>query len=456
MESDPDGNNILMQVLLIIGLTAVNAFFAAAEMAIVSVNKNKINMLVDDGNKKAKMLQRLLKEPTKFLSTIQVAITLSSFFASASAATGISKPLSAIFLELHIPYSEQISLILVTIILSYFTLVFGELVPKRVALQKSEVISLAIVKPVHVFSKIASPFVKFLSVSTGLVLKLLGMHNEDLEERVSEEEIRSLIETGQENGVFNEYEKSMIESIFEFDDKLAREIMTSRTNVYAIDINESSADYIDELLKTRHSRIPVYDDEIDNIVGILYVKDLILEARRVGFDKINIRSILHKPYFVPESKNIDELFQELQESKQYIAVLIDEYGGFSGIVTVEDLVEEVMGSIDDTGDEEEPYIEKVDSKSFILNGLVTIDDLNDELNLDIVSENHDTISGLLIDMIGIIPDEGDNRVVNINNLTFKIEEIKDKRLERILLTVEDKKKKSESDDDDDDDDEFED
>lgn len=449
MDSDPVGNNILMQILLLICLTAVNAFFAAAEMAMVSVNKNKINMMAEDNNKKAKMLQRLLKEPTKFLSTIQVAITLSSFFASASAATGISKPLGVLFLKLHIPYSTQISLIVVTIILSYFTLVFGELVPKRVALQKSEGISLAIVKPVNLFAKIASPFVKFLSVSTSIVLKLLGMHNEDLEERVSEEEIRSLIETGQENGVFNEYEKSMIESIFEFDDKLAREIMTSRTNVYAIDINEPVADYIDELLETRHSRIPVYDDEIDNIIGILYVKDFILEARKIGFEKVNIKSILHKPYFVPESKNIDELFKELQESKQYIAVLIDEYGGFSGIVTVEDLVEEVMGSIDDTGDEEEPYIEKIDNKSYILNGLVTIADLNDELDLDIVAENHDTISGLLIDMIGIIPDEGDNRVVNIDNLTFKIEEIKDKCLERIQLTVEDKKKNESEDEEED-------
>lgn len=442
---------IILQLLLLGALTAVNAFFAAAEMAIVSVNKNKINMLAEDNNKRAKMVQRLLKEPNKFLSTIQVAITLSGFFASGSAATGISKHLAALFIKLHIPYSNQISFVVVTIILSYFTLVFGELIPKRVALQKSEVISLAIAKPVQVSSKVAAPFVKLLSFSTSLVLKVLGMHNEDLEERVSEEEIRSLIETGQENGVFNEYEKTMIESIFEFDDKLAREIMTSRTNVYAIDINEPIADYVDELLGTRHSRIPVYDDEVDNIIGIMYTKDFILEARKVGFEKVNIKSILHKPYFVPESKNIDELFKELQQSKQYIAVLIDEYGGFSGIVTVEDLVEEVMGSIDDTGDEAEPYIEKIDGNTYILNGLVSIWDLNDELDLDIMSENHDTISGLLIDMIGIIPDEGDNRVVKINNLTFRIEEIKDKRIERIRLTVEDKKKESDEEEDEEDD-----
>ena len=441
-DSDPVGSSISLQLLLLLALTAVNAFFAAAEMAIVSVNKNKINRLAEDNNKRAEMVQKLLKEPNKFLSTIQVAITLSGFFASGSAARGISNQLGALFLRLHIPYSTQISFILVTIILSYFTLVFGELIPKRIALQKSEVISLAIAKPVQITSKITAPFVRFLSFSTSIVLKMLGMHNEDLEERVSEEEIRSLIETGQENGVFNEYEKTMIELIFEFDDKLAREIMTSRTNVYAIDINEPITEYLDELLETRHSRIPVYDDEIDNISGSLYIKDFILEARKVGFENVKIRPILHKAYFVPESKKIDELFKELQASKQYIAILIDEYGGFSGIVTVEDLVEEVMGDIDDTGDQIEPFIEKIDNNNFILNGLVTIWDINDELDLDIMSENHDTISGLLIDMLGVIPDEGDNPIVKIDNMTFRIEEIKDKRIERIRLTVEEKKDES--------------
>lgn len=447
---DPDGSNILMQLLFLAFLTAVNAFFAAAEMAMVSVNKNKINMLADDNNKKAKVLQKLLKEPTKFLSTIQVAITLSSFFASASAATGISKRFAYFLENIHVPYSGQIAMIVVTIVLSYFTLVFGELVPKRVALQKAENISLAIVGPVNMVSKVASPFVKLLSVSTSLVLRILGMHNENIEERVSEEEIRSLIETGQENGVFNEYEKDMIESIFEFDDKVAREIMTSRTNVYAIDINEPLVDYIDELLASRHSRIPVYDDEIDNIIGILYIKDFIIEAKKVGFENVNIRGILHKPYFVPESKYIDELFKELQRTKKYIAVLIDEYGGFAGIVTVEDLVEEVMGSIDDTGDEEEPQIEKIDNQTFLLKGLVTIYDLNDELDLDISSDNHDTISGFLMDMIGYIPDEGDKRDIVLDNLTFKIEEIRDKRIERVRLCIEDKKKNDESDEESDD------
>lgn len=435
MLDDPDGTNILMQIIILACLTMVNAFCSCAEMAIVSVNKNKINMLVDDGNKSAKMVQTLLKEPTKFLSTIQVAITLSGFFASASAATGISQRLSGTLEKLGLPYGNQIAMVVVTIILSYFTLVFGELVPKRIALQKAEKISLFTVQPISFFSKVAAPFIKLLSGSTNLILRILGLHNKELEERVSEEEIRSLIETGRENGVFNEHEQDMLESIFEFDDIIAKEIMTSRTDVYAIDINDPIDDYLDELLETRHSRIPVYDDEIDNIIGILYVKELILQARQVGFSNVNIRPLLHKPYFIPESKNIDELFKELQVSKQYIAVLIDEYGGFSGIVTIEDLVEEVMGPIDDTGDEAEPTIQKVDNQTWVLDGLVTISDINDELDLNITSENHDTVSGLLLDMIGIIPDEGDKRVISLDNLTFQIEEIRDKRIEKVRLHI---------------------
>jgi putative hemolysin len=437
-DPDPTGQSILLQILFLIFLTAINAFFACAEMAIVSVSKSKINMLAEEDNKKALLVQKLLKEPTKFLSTIQVAITLAGFFASAVAATGISERLSIFLSKYNILYEHQISIIVITIILSYFTLVFGELIPKRIALQKAEKISLFTVKPIIIVSKIASPFIKLLSSSTRLVLRMLGMHHEALEEKVSEEEIRSMIETGQEAGVFNEYEKNLIESIFEFDDILAKEIMTSRTNVYAVDINDPLEEYIDELLATRHSRIPVYDDEIDNIIGILYMKDYFLEARKVGFENVDIRPILHKPYFVPESKNIDELFKELQQSRQYLAVLIDEYGGFSGIVTIEDLVEEVMGPIDDMGDLKESSIEKIDSQTYLLNGLIYIDDLNDELDLNIVSENHDTLSGFLLDMIGVIPEEDDRRIIKFDNLEFEIMEIKEKRIEKTKLKILDK------------------
>ncbi len=432
---DPDPDNLWLQLLLLVFLTALNAYFAGAEMALVSASPSKLSQKADEGNKKAALVLELLKEPSRFLSTIQIVITLAGFFNSASAATGISKRLESVLVTLNIPNSSTISVVVITLLLSYFTLVLGELVPKRIAQQKAESFSMVVVGPIRVFSKITGPVVKLLSLSTGLVLRLLGMHDEVSEEKVSEAEIRALIENGVETGVFDEYESEMLDSVFEFDDILAREVMTSRTDVYAIDVDEPLSSYLDEMLATRHSRIPVYEEDIDNIIGILYIKDFIVEARRCGFEHVDIRSLLRKPYFVLESKNIDELFKELQESHQYIAVLIDEYGGFSGIVTIEDLVEEVMGPIDDTGDEDdEPKIEEVNDHTWLLEGLVTINDLNDELDTELESESHDTISGLLLDELGYIPEENDLQTVELDGLRFEIQKIQDKRIEQILVT----------------------
>ena len=433
MDSDPD--SLILQLLILVILTAVNAFFAAAEMALVSANPVKLDQLADEGNKKASLVLELLKEPSKFLSTIQIAITLAGFFSSASAATGISQRLGGFLDKLSIPYGTTVAVVMVTLILSYFTLVFGELVPKRVAQQNAEKASMFVAGVVNVVLKITSPLVKLLSASTSLVLRLMGMRDEASDDEVSESEIRALIESGKENGVFDEHESDMLDSVFEFDDILAREVMTSRKDVYCIDVDEPTASYLDEMLATRHSRIPVYDDEIDNIIGILYMKDFIPEARRVGFDNVNIRNILRKPYFVLESKNIDELFQELQSSNQYIAILIDEYGGFSGIVTIEDLVEEVMGPIDDTGDiDDEPQIESAGEDSWLVTGLVTINDLNDELDTGLESESHDTISGLILDKLGYIPEENDLQTIEFDGLRFEIKKIQDKRVEQVLIT----------------------
>lgn len=436
MDEAPGTTNVISQLLFLVILTIANAFFAGAEMATVSVNKNKIKILAEEGNKNAQLLQYLLKEPTRFLSTIQVAITLSGFLASASAATSFSYPLNVIMTKLGIPYGETIAIIIVTIILSFFTLVFGELVPKRIALQKAEIVSLFTVKPVLFISKLTSPFIKLLSFSTNFVLQILGMKVENLEENISKEEIRSMVEVGQANGVFNETEKEMINSIFEFDDILASEIMIPRTDVYFIDIDASVAEYLDELLSTKHSRIPVYEEDIDNIIGVLYIKDLILEARNKGFENVDIRSILRKPYLVPESKNIDTLFKEMQKSKKYIAILIDEYGGFSGIVTMEDLVEEIMGNIDDEYDDNEPKLEKIDNHTYLVDGIYSIDDLIDNLNIDIISKNHNTISGYLIDILGEIPDDTYlDKEIEVNDIIFKIKSIKENRIDKIELIL---------------------
>lgn len=365
--------NIIMQILFLVILTLINAFFSSAEMSIVSVNKNKMKMLANEGNKKAKMLCKLIEEPTKFLSTVQVGITLAGFFASASAATGISEQLGSFFISINVPYGYQVAFIGVTIVLSYFTLVFGELVPKRIALRKTEHIAMASLRPIMFISKIAAPFVKILSISTSLIVKFIGLDNGDLEEIVTKEELKLFIETGEEQGAINESEKEMIEGIFEFDNKKVEKVMTPRTEVYCINIKEQLSSYLDELLEMRYSRIPVYEDDIDNVIGILYMKDFIIEAKNKGFDNVNIKDILKEPYFVHEGKNVQDLFKLLQASQRHIAIIIDEYGGFSGIITIEDLIEEIMGEINDEDDSSEERIKKVGENTFLVDGLTTLE-----------------------------------------------------------------------------------
>lgn len=432
---DPDGNSILFQLLFLAFLTLVNAFFAGAEMAVVSVNKNRIKVLADEGSKRAALLQTLFEDSTKFLSTIQVAITLAGFFSSASAATGISQVLGGWIAQFGIPYSNTIAVVVVTIILSYFTLVFGELVPKRIALQKAEAFSLFVVQPIYIISKILSPFIKLLSLSTNGFLHLIGMKTENLEEAVSEEEIKKMLETGSENGVFNEIEKEMINSIFSFDDKTAKDVMVPRREVFAIDIEEPLEKILDEILETRHSRIPVYEEQIDNIIGILQVKDVMIEARKKSFEEVDIRALLKEAFFVPDGKSTDELFREMQRTKNRMAVLIDEYGGVSGILTVEDLVEEVMGEITDEHEEEVVELQKIGEKEYLLDGSILIEELNEKLNLKLETENYDTLSGYLIEELGYIPKDSGQCELDAEGVHFKILEVKEKRIRKVWMKI---------------------
>lgn len=440
MDVDPE-SSIAIQIVLIVVLTLINAYFAASEMAIVSVNKSKIHRLSEEGNKKAKLVEKLLDQPTNFLSTIQVAITLAGFFNSASAATGISKSFADVLKNWSVPYADTIAVVLITILISFITLIFGELVPKRIALQKAESYSMFCAKPILVISKIASPFIKILSWSTKFILRIFGMADENVEESLSREEIRSMVESGQENGVFNEIETDMITNIFEFDDSLALNVMTPRTDVYCIDINDALSDNIDQMMTMQYTRIPVYDDSIDNIIGILNMKDFAIEARKVGFDNVDIKKLLRKPYFVLETKNIDDLFRELQKEHQHIAILVDEYGGFSGIITVEDLIEEIMGDIEDEYDhDDEPKLQEIDNNNYIVDGNYLLDDLDDELDLKLSNNNHDTIGGFVLHLLGEIPEENQQRTVKYENLTFLIISVKGNRVTKIKLTINEKEK----------------
>lgn len=433
---DSDTGTLMAQIILIGILTAINAFFASAEMAIVSVNKSKIKKLSEEGNKKARLLEMLIQEPSNFLSTIQIGITLAGFFSSASAATGISEYLSQILQPLNIMYSNEISMIIVTLVLSYFTLVFGELVPKRIALKKAEKIALFSVKPIYVISKIAKPFIKFLSISTSFILKITKNNDEDIEEKVSEEEIRALISQSQKDGCIENDEKQMIYGVFEFNDKTVREIMTPRSDMFAINLDDDKDDIIEVILKSNYSRIPAYKESIDNIVGILYVKDILIEAKRVGFNNIDLEKILHEPYFILETRRTNELFKILKAKKVHVAILFDEYGGVCGMVTMEDLIEEIMGDIEDEYDEEKSIISQIDENNFIIKGSLTVNEFNHRFNTDIEPGEYDTLNGYLLTRLGKIPDEGVE--FNLEDITFIIDKVNNRKIEDIKVNIKNK------------------
>ena len=293
------------------------------------------------------------------------------------------------------------------------------------------------VKSIIFSSKIAKPFVWLLSTSVTLLLKLTRQNAAGVEDGFSEDEVMSMVEVGQESGFIKEDGARMINSIFAFDDKLAYEIMTPRTDVFAIDIDDPLEEYIDELMELRFSRIPVFEEDTDNIIGILNIKDYLISARDKGFENVNIREILRKAYFIPESKNIDALFSELKNSKQHIAILIDEYGGFSGIVTMEDLVEEIMGEIDDEFDEVMEEIVSLGDNKYLIDGLISLSDLNEELDLSLESENSETLGGYILEILGEIPDEDLQEYPEIRdeNLCFRIEAVTDRRIEKVRLEI---------------------
>lgn len=438
MEDDP-GNSVLTQLIIILILTLINAFFAASEMAMVSADKNKLKSMGDEGNKKAKKALQLLAEPSRFLSTIQVGITVAGFFNAASAAVGLQEKFGNVLASFGIPFAPKIAFALITIFLSYISLVFGELVPKRIALQNPERFSLLAINIVALIAKLTNPLIKFLSFSTNVSLRLLGINTRHLENKVTLEEIRSMVEVGQEQGVINPVEREMIDSVISFDDKQAEEIMTARTEVFMIDIDDPIEEYIPDILGLKYSRIPVYEDNPDNIIGILYLKDYMALAYKKGsFQNIkSIRGILRPAYFVPERKNINDLFNEMQDDRRHLSILIDEYGGVSGIVTMEDLIEEIMGDIDDEYDHDEPDIVAISDTIFRVNGSTSIKEFNSETHceLDEDSEDFDTIGGFLINLLDYIPDDGERPVIEFENLIFNILKVEDKRIKEVRIEI---------------------
>lgn len=419
---------MVTQVIVLAILILVNAFFAATEIAFISINDAKIEKQAKEGNKKAKQIKKMLKEPSRFLATIQIGITLAGFLSSAFAADAFADDLAPVLdnlMPLGLSVWRSISIVLITIILSYFSLVFGELVPKRLAMRNSEKIAFGTIGIVRGISMFTAPFVKLLTASTNGISKLFGISGTD-EETVTEEEIRMMVDVGEEKGSIKEEEKELINNVFEFNDKVVSEIMTHRMDIYAIDIESDVDDILQDLDEYKYSRIPVYEESIDNIVGMLFVKDLLANINKK--EKVKISNLLREAYFVSENKLINELFRDLQRNKHQLAIVLDEYGGTSGLVTMEDILEELVGNIFDEYDEEEKEFEKIDDNTFMISGSVSIHDLRKILGVEIPEGEYDTLSGYLIELLGRIPSDDEKPEIETKRVTYKIEEYEEKRI----------------------------
>lgn len=420
------------ELLLLIILIALNAFFAATEIAFISLNDTKIEMEAKEGNKKAKIIKNMLTNPSKFLATIQIGITLAGFLSSAFASEAFASELAPVLHNLVPAISlsswNNIAIIIITLILSYFTLVFGELVPKRVAMKYSEKLAYASVGVIRTIAVLTAPFVKLLTFSTNLISKLLGVSETD-EDTVTEEEIRMMVDVGEEKGTIDTEEKEMINNIFEFNDKAVSEIMIPRKDVFALDMNLSISKVIEELTEDfRYSRIPVYDETIDNIKGIVYVKDILLSTKNKN---VKVKNLLKDAYFVPETKLVNELFDELRKNRKQIAIIVDEYGGTSGIVTMEDILEEIVGEIYDEYDEVEKKFEKIDENTYMISGSMPIYEVEKILDTEISEGDYDTLSGYLLEKLGRIPTEKEKPTIETDEIVFKIEKVADKRIIKV-------------------------
>ena len=425
---------MLTQIIVLIILILLNAYFAATEIAFISLNDSKVERDAKDGNKKAKQILKMLKSPSKFLATIQIGITFAGFLSSAFASDAFADRLAPI-LNSWMPFWgvevwQGISIVIITIILSFFTLVFGELVPKRLAMKYYEKIAYATIGVIRSISVITAPFVKLLTFSTNMVSKIFGV-GEAEEEVVTEEEIKMMIDEGEEKGTIEKGERVLLNNVFEFNDIIVSEIMTPRTDMYAIDINDDIKNWLDEVDEYKYSRIPVYDESVDDIKGILFVKDILKPLK--DNEEIDIKRLMREPYFVPESKDIDELFREMQQNKVQMAIVIDEYGGTAGLITMEDIIEELVGNIFDEYDDEEIDVKKIDDNTYILDGTLTSYELKKIFDVELPEGDYETLSGYLLEKLGRIPDEDEHPVIEDDKLTYKVEEMEDKRIKSVKV-----------------------
>lgn len=459
---------VLGQILLLFFLILLNAFFAASEIALISLSDVKIRQLRQEYGAKGALLQRLLSDPGKFLATIQIGITLAGFLASASASESFADPLVTWLTGLGVPIGEallkSIVVVIITLILSYFTLVLGELVPKRLAMQKAEAVAMFAVRPLSLLSRVAAPFVRILTVSTDGLVRLAGVDPSAKAEEATEEEIRMLVDVGREHGTIDDDEKMMIHKVFEFDDKQVSQVMTHRTDMVGLEADSTLSDLLAMMSREHYSRYPVYEGDPDHIIGILHVKDMLAQlaglagfAGLTGFTGLagcadtpdasgdpaktdlppfSLRALIRPPYRIPESKPIKDLFREMKKERVHMAVVLDEYGGTEGIVTIEDLLEELVGEIDDEYDQALLQIEPISTTTWKASGLASLTDVSEVIGLAFDTDQITTLGGYLVSRLGRIPEDGETVTIEENGVRFTgtaVEGTHVNRLDRIVI-----------------------
>ena len=435
-ESDPLVGQLLLQLSLIL----LNAVFACAEIAVISINDNKLERMAAEGDRRAARLLALTKQPARFLATIQVGITLAGFLGSAFAADNFSARLVNWLISSGVTVSPSalrtISVIFITIVLSYFTLILGELVPKRLAMQQAERLGLAMSGLVYFISRLFGPLVWFLTASTNALLRLLGVDPNASDSEVTEEDIRMMVDVGSEKGAIDVAEKDFIQNVFEFDDKTAHDIMKHRTDLTLLWVEEDDETWARIIRESRHSIYPVCDETTDDVVGVLHTKDYF---RLNGRDRAQVmREAVRPVQFVPETVRADVLFRNMKNTRNHFAVVLDEYGGMSGIVTMNDLLEELVGNLEDdcTAPVERPLIEKTGASTWEIGGAASLDDVVRALNVRLPLDEYDTFAGMVFGLLGVVPEDGQTPELDAFGLHIEVLEVRDHRLEKARVSLE--------------------
>ncbi|AND80079.1 hemolysin family protein [Streptococcus pantholopis] len=434
---DPGSQPLLFQFILLLILTLLNAFFSASEMALVSLNRSRVEQKAEEGDKNYSRLLSVLDKPNNFLSTIQVGITFIGLLSGASLADSLGTQVAVWFG--NSATAKTAGSLIALIFLTYVSIVLGELYPKRIAMNLKDRLAIISAPVIIVLGKLVSPFVWLLSASTNVLSRITPMTFDDADEKMTRDEIEYMLSNSEETLDAEEIE--MLQGVFSLDEMMAREVMVPRTDAFMIDINNDTRENIEEILKKNFSRIPVYDDDRDKVIGVLHTKRILDVGFRDGFANIVLRKLLQDPLFVPETIFIDDLLRQLRNTQNQMAILLDEYGGVAGLVTLEDLLEEIVGEIDDETDKVEQFVHAIGDNTYIVQGTMTLNDFNEHFDVELESDDVDTIAGYYLTGVGTIPSQEEKESFEVDSkekhLHIINDKVKDGRITKLKVLISD-------------------